>query len=241
MEFFPTTHWSLVLNAARGDPAQVQKALTQLCTTYWYPVYALSRVLGDSHEDAEDFTQAFFLHLIQSRMVDRVDPRYGKFRSFVQAAFRNFRAAQLRRSRAAKRGGGMAFIPLEELSPEDRYAQEPAGMLSPELRFDRNWALTVLDQAYTNLRQDYQQAGQDTLFARLAGFLPGRESSQEYETIAALLGKSLAAVKMDVSRLRKRFMETLLSIVRQTLADPKEAQTELRYLFEVLARPEEGL
>ena len=33
---FVTTHWSVVLSAAGGEPPNAQAALESLCRTYWY-------------------------------------------------------------------------------------------------------------------------------------------------------------------------------------------------------------
>ncbi len=40
---FPTTRWSRVARA--GDPAdaEARAALSELCASYWYPIYALIR------------------------------------------------------------------------------------------------------------------------------------------------------------------------------------------------------
>src|SRR4051812_12313918 len=37
---FATTHWSMVLAARDRAAPQFQEALTELCTAYWYPLYA---------------------------------------------------------------------------------------------------------------------------------------------------------------------------------------------------------
>ena len=56
---FATTHWSVVLAAARGDvSSDASKAMAELCRIYWYPLYAFVRRQGRSPEDAHDLTQA---------------------------------------------------------------------------------------------------------------------------------------------------------------------------------------
>ena len=62
---FATTHWSVVLTAGRSDTTRSQDALTKLCQTYWYPLYAYVRRHGYSAHDAQDLTQAFFAHLLE--------------------------------------------------------------------------------------------------------------------------------------------------------------------------------
>jgi hypothetical protein len=45
---FRTTHWSVVLAAGDESSDQKLEALTQLCRTYWLPVYAFVRKRGHS-------------------------------------------------------------------------------------------------------------------------------------------------------------------------------------------------
>ena len=53
---FPVTQWTAVL-AAGGTPSpESAAALERLCSSYWYPLYALVRRSGHSPPDAEDLT-----------------------------------------------------------------------------------------------------------------------------------------------------------------------------------------
>ena len=49
---FPTTRWSRVV--AAGDPVDpgARAALGELCTAYWYPIYALIRRRGSAPSGA---------------------------------------------------------------------------------------------------------------------------------------------------------------------------------------------
>jgi RNA polymerase sigma-70 factor (ECF subfamily) len=91
-----------------------------------------------------------------------------------------------------------------------------------------------MDRAFALLRREYVQSGQVTLLDELSCFLPGGDTPEQYETLAAKLAKTVGAVKMALARLRRRYRDLLLLEVRDTLADPSEAEAELRYLFEVL-------
>src|SRR2546428_13393759 len=55
---FQTTHWSLVLAAARGGEGSAA-ALEWLCGAYWYPLYAFIRRQGHDPRNAPVLTQAF--------------------------------------------------------------------------------------------------------------------------------------------------------------------------------------
>ena len=59
---FTTTHWSVVLAAQADNPARARDALEQLCTVYWYPLYAYLRRRGHQPADAEDLMQEVGVH-----------------------------------------------------------------------------------------------------------------------------------------------------------------------------------
>jgi RNA polymerase sigma-70 factor (ECF subfamily) len=87
---FATTHWSVVVVAGNSASPGSREALEQPCRAYWYPLYAYARRTGRSPEDAQDLTQGFFEHLLESRLVASADAAKGRFRSFLLQCFRNF-------------------------------------------------------------------------------------------------------------------------------------------------------
>ena len=64
---FDTTRWSVVLEAAQSRAQGGSQALAELCANYWPPLYGFARRRGFAPEDAQDFVQGFFEHLIGSR------------------------------------------------------------------------------------------------------------------------------------------------------------------------------
>ncbi len=62
---FATTHWTVVLSAGQAVSRQASEALSILCRTYWYPLYAYVRRRGYSAHDAQDLTQEFFARLLE--------------------------------------------------------------------------------------------------------------------------------------------------------------------------------
>ena len=61
---FATTRWSVVLEAGQSDSPKAAGAMSQLCRTYWYPLYAYVRRKGYDSYDAQDLTQEFFARLM---------------------------------------------------------------------------------------------------------------------------------------------------------------------------------
>jgi hypothetical protein len=80
---FDTTHWSVVLAAGHRSSPDSAKALSALCQTYWYPLYAYARRRVSSIDEAQDLTQEFFARLLEKNYVGDADPERGKFRAFL--------------------------------------------------------------------------------------------------------------------------------------------------------------
>ena len=76
-DIFATTHWTVVLAAGRRSTPQSDRALEELCRTYWYPLYAYVRRHGHSKEDAEDLTQGFFAALPEAELPGGPQQREG--------------------------------------------------------------------------------------------------------------------------------------------------------------------
>jgi RNA polymerase sigma-70 factor (ECF subfamily) len=228
---FPSTRWSLVAAAGRGEAPGAPEALAVLCRAYWYPLYAYARRRLVSADDAQDLTQEFFARLLEKDYLQAADPRRGKFRSFLLAAFKHFLAKEHKRAAAQKRGGDRRLLPLDFQDGERRYHHEPADPITPETLYERRWALTLLEQALARLRQEFAGAGKGHLFEALKGTLSGDGTTEPYARIGQDLGLSEQAVKTAVHRLRRRYQELLRAEVAQTVASPEEVEDELRDLF----------
>ena len=232
---FPTTRWTLVV-AAAGDPhrKETHSALVTLCENYWYPLYAYLRRRGYPADQAQDLTQEFFIRVLEGRYLDRADPEKGRFRSFILTSLKFFVADEEDRQRASKRGGGVV-VPLEFSSGEERYQREPAHNETPERIFERRWALSVLDRVVEKLRNEFVHHGRPEHFERLKVFLLGR-SDAPYAALAREMNTSEGALKVAIHRLRKRYRELFRQEIADTVADPTEVESELRYLAAVLTR-----
>ena len=232
---FLTTHWSVVLVAGHTDSTRAQNALARLCQTYWYPLYAYVRRRGHSAPDAQDLTQEFFARLLERHTIASADPNRGRFRSFLLATLNHFLAHEWEKDCAQKRGGGQQLLSLDLALAEQRYGLEPADNATPDKLFDKHWATALLEQVLSQLEAEYQQAGRAQLFAALKQTLTGTRESHPYAELATRLGMNEAAVKMAVHRLRKRYRELLRAEIANSIADPEQAEDELRHLFAALA------
>jgi RNA polymerase sigma factor (sigma-70 family) len=229
---FPTTRWTLVV--AAGDPhrKEARSALVSLCENYWYPLYAWVRRRGYPADQAQDLTQDFFVRVLEGRYLDRAEPEKGRFRSFLLTSLKFFVADTGDRQRAIKRGGG-AVVSVEFSSGEERYQREPAHDETPERIFERRWALAVLDRVVERLRNEFVQHGRPEHFQRLKVFLLG-QSDAPYAALAREMNTSEGALKVAIHRLRKRYRELFRQEIADTVADPAEVESELRFLAAVL-------
>src|SRR5436309_15267744 len=149
---FQSTHWTVVLEAARQESPSGQAALAALYQTYRYPVYAFIRRSGQSVDEAADLTQDFFLRLLEKNWLASITREGGKFRSLLLTAVKHFLANARDHASTQKRGGGQPLLSLNEESPESRYQFEPVDRVTPELLFERRWALEVLQKVLERLR-----------------------------------------------------------------------------------------
>jgi DNA-directed RNA polymerase specialized sigma24 family protein len=233
---FPTTRWSQVVAAGDRAGTEARDALTELCSAYWYPLYAFVRRKGYPPDEAADLVQGTFLTLLDRDGLAAVAPERGRFRSFLMAACVHHLADCRDRDQAAKRGGGAVPIPIDRIVAEGRYSAEPVNDWTPERLFDRRWATDLLENAVARLEAESTAAGKSALMSQLLPTLTGGRGNIPLAAIAVELGMTEGAVKTAASRLRKRYGEILREEIARTVADPADVEDEVRALFAALAR-----
>lgn len=232
---FATTHWSVVLAAGEGETEPSRRALETLCAAYWYPIYSYVRRKGYNPEEAQDLTQEFFSQLIARDHFRLADPSKGKFRGFLLSTLDYFLAREWNRAHRQKRGGQFTFISMDQQPPEERYQLEPADHDSPERKFLRQWALTVLKQAMNALQSECEANGKAALFREAKSLISGERDGAAYAQISRILEMGEGAVRVAVHRLRQRYGELLRREIAQTVAGESEVEEELRYLLHALS------
>jgi len=233
---FRTTKWQLVLDSQNRRSPRHGEALAELCSAYWYPIYAFARRKGFEAQDAEDLTQSFFLHLLEKGSLQRVRADKGRFRCFLLACFRNHISTWRQHQVAAKRGGGCRLISLDAARAEERYQFPPTDDLTAETLFDAQWAELLLERVTSRLSEYYRRKGKQTIFERLSGWLKVETELKvsSYDEAAKVLGLSVAGAKTLVSRMRKHFRRLLREEVAGTILDPADVDAEIRALFQAL-------
>lgn len=233
---FATTHWSIILAASDSASSQHEPALSSLCQTYWFPLYAYLRRRGHDSHQAEDYTQGFFAGILERKALQKADPKYGKFRSFLLASLKNFLADEWDRDRAQKRGGDKKVLSLDFNAAASRYEQDPAHHMSPEKLFERSWALTVLSRAMERLKAESTLSDKQQLFDCLKIYLAAEKNAVPYKDVATKLNMTEGAVKVTVHRIRRRYRELVRHEIAQTVTTEAQVDEEIRDLFAALAR-----
>lgn len=234
---FPTTQWSMVLDARMDSGTQARAALETLCRLYWYPLYAFVRRHGRTKEEAEDCTQEFLYRLLASSGISRARSDRGRFRTFLLSALTNFLRNEWHKSQAEKRGGGCEVLPLSYETAERRFEKEPVDpSLNPEQAFDRTWARCMIEQAIGVLRTEYERTGRGWQFSALLPFVWGAPRAGVRSEQAKRAGMDADAFAVALHRLRSRLGERLRAAVAETVADEGEVDAELRDLIAAVGR-----
>jgi RNA polymerase sigma factor (sigma-70 family) len=238
-DFFPSTHWSVVLASGRSEaePEGAQAALAELCQIYWAPLYSFVRGRGYTVHDAQDLTQSFFAYLIEHKIYARVDRQKGRFRSFLLASMKNFLAHASDRERTLKRGGGQNFLPLheEQIENAESLFQTHSCTSSEDRVFERSWAAALVTAGLERLAADYKRESKEKLYKELRAFLGGGAGPPPpYAELAVRLGMTESTLRSHVARLRARYREVLHAEVRRTVETEAQAQEELHLLLRVL-------
>jgi len=230
---FDTTRWSLVLATGDSRSSAARRALAELCEVYWYPLYAHVRRQGYSADDCQDLIQSFLLLLLEREDLQSLRPERGRFRAFLLASLRNFLSNARVHQQALKRGGGQSPLSLEFDSAETRFQREPVETSTPETDFDRQWALTMLDQVFGRIRSEWEARGKGSEFDRIKACLMGDLPQGGYRAVAEQLGSTEGAAKAAVQRLKRRFDQELRATIADTVTDDS-VDDELRYLLKAL-------
>jgi len=229
--WFLTTDWSSVRAAQGKDDGRASTALSHLCQTYWYPIYAHIRRSGRTAEDSKDLTQEFFALFLQKDYLRSIGPEKGRFRSCLLVAVNGFLANERDRASRHKRGGGSEFIPLDTESAEQRYAVELVDERTPDRAFAQRWAVTLLDQVIRRLEAELATEGKTELFEELKVYLTGAPPEASQKEIAGKLQISESTLRVIVHRLRQRYRQLLRLEIAQTVSRPEDIEDELRHLF----------
>jgi RNA polymerase sigma factor (sigma-70 family) len=232
--------------AARGDSPEARQALRALCETYYSPVEKFvgryfTTTATNLKGETRDLTHEFFVKLLEGHSLDNADRTRGRFRSYLLGAVKHFLADYRDREQALKRGGSQKTQSLSGVSdssngtsPESEFEVADPDGFPPDAYFDRQWAVTVVEQAIETLRAEAKANGDASKFEVLQCWLVTPSSHDTAIDAARTLNLSDGAFKVAVHRLRKRFRQVVVARITTTVDDPMEVQDELNYLISAM-------
>jgi DNA-directed RNA polymerase specialized sigma24 family protein len=228
---FQITRWTLVRNA-HPSSEEGRRALSDLCAAYYEPVVAFLRCRLSNEDDARELAHAFFAEVLAGAAVLGADPSLGKFRSYLLGAVKHFAARRQQSAQRLKRGGKIEWLPLED----EALATPDPSQRSPDLEFDRQWAITVLARGFNRLKTECEQEGNGPFLERAKPLLTGDLAHGAQSSLAAAAEMKTEAFRMAVHRLRKRLRACVKAELAQTLECPSAVQQEIESLFAALSR-----
>lgn len=234
----PLTSWTMVHRIGVDSPGG-RRALGRLYSDYRQPMCAFLRSSGFGPEDSEDLVQGFFERSMANGFFRRARPERGRFRTFLLTSLRNFSKDQANRWHALKRGGRGNVVPTSQIDSLPQHQGEDGNPPSdPELEFDRQWALTLLQRSLNRLQESFLSETGHHRFAQLRGHLECVGDPPSYAETAQKLNISEGHARVMVHRLRQRFRMVLQEEVAQTLLDPtpETVREELEALLSAFQR-----
>lgn len=232
---FPTTMWSVVVNAHAAEESVALQALDRLARAYWQPLHAFLVTRSVASGEAEDCVQSFFAHLISREILLGVERRETRFRTFLLTCFTRWLSNQRRDAAAQRRGGGAEHVPMEALTAHEEPGCMSAGV---DALYDQHWARALYDHAVRQLDTEIRARGErQGFFEELRERVLDRGQAQPgWEEMARRHGMNPSSVRKAAHDLRQRFATLLRHEVRKVVAHDDEVDDELRHLIRLLAR-----
>ncbi len=217
---FPSTHLSLLDAVNTGLP---NEALDRVIALYWKPVYRFIRFKFDKdNEDAKDLTQAFFTNALQRDFFARFDPGRASFRTYLRMAVERFAATQHEAGQRLKRGGGVAFEPLEE---------QAAVSESPEQVFEREWQRQLFSLAVEDLRALCDEHGKQLQFRIFEAYDLAADERPSYADLAARHAIPETSVTNHLAWARRTLRALVTERLRGVTSGERELREEMRRVW----------
>jgi DNA-directed RNA polymerase specialized sigma24 family protein len=229
---FHTTRWTRVC-AAKADTEDGRRALADLCDAYYEPVVAFLRCELRDADAAREMSHAFFAEVLSGGAIATAEREHGRFRSYLLGAVKHFLSHHREAARRQKRGGGM-----ESISIDDEEARKVADLRlhSPDIAFDRQWALTVLSRALNAVQHECEVEGKAMMFEKLQPWLTGDAAHGDQLELAESLGLNLNSLKSHIHRLKLRFRAQVKAEIAATLDEGGSIEEEMSVLFATLRK-----
>jgi DNA-directed RNA polymerase specialized sigma24 family protein len=231
---FPLTRHSVLLAAQSADPVARSLAIEAITLAYWRPVYKYVRMKWNiDREDAADFTQEFFAHLLEKEFLNSYDSRKGRLRTFLRTCADRLFMNQMRDCKRLKRGGGSPHCSLDFEQAERELATVPSSE-SPEARFDKEWVRSLFALGLQRFRASCASGGKMIQFELFELYdLEDDDPKPSYSQLAAKFGLATTDVTNYLAFARREFRRCVLDQLREMTATDQEFRREAQTLLGV--------
>ncbi len=227
-----TTQWTDII-AAQNNPDLMAACLKRMAEKY-HPLIRqfIARTLRIRNpETVDDLTQSFFLHLMESNALQKLDRERGRLRWWFATSARNFVRTELRKGERGNHASPFTtFTPL----PDGDILDDDS--VTPEEDFFRNWTRQNMADATVALRRYCQDKGKPQYFQVFERHVDGdgRKPRFTYEDTAAELGLSVTDVSNIRQRMVKKFHHFLRNEVSGLIGTEVDVEEELQILSQLL-------
>ena len=226
---FPATRASILASIRSADAPERERAFGALVDAYWHPVCAHVRARWRaSDEDASDLTQEFFARALERDLFAAYDPARARFRTFVRVCLDRFLANEYAAAGAAKRGGNVVHVALDEHDPVEASAE------ALDAAFHREWVRGLFALAVADVRAWAERTGKGTPLAVFERYdLVDDDERPTYADLAAMLEIPVTTVTNALSAARRELRRAVLARLRAACATEAEFRDEARALLGV--------
>jgi RNA polymerase sigma factor (sigma-70 family) len=233
---FPSTHWSLIEGTRSPHADERRRALDTLISAYWKPVYKYIRLHWQKENDpAKDLTQEFFARLIEKGLLNRFDPERARLRTYLRVCVDGLVMNEDKAAQRVKRGGEVAFLPLDFESAEGELRQLPLDAAgNPEELFSREFARSLFGLALERLCRELEDKGKSLHFELLELYDIDEGGKQlTYDEVARRYRIKPTDVTNYLADARREFRRIVLDELHAMTATEDEFRREAQTLLGV--------
>ena len=236
---FPSTHWSVILNARTQDETRRRLAIENLIEGYWKPVYCYLRKRGYENEQAKDSTQDFFCEFfLGAKFLQAADKRIGRFRQLLVTVLKRF-AQNVERDKKRKKRSPIGSV-FSLSSPQFTNIDLPGPAASPEQAFYHAWIADILDQVLREAKEQFinpKMLNHWRIF-QLKVLAPILQNAQDLSMKQICERCGIASVEQAANMLitvKRRFRSVLRRYLRNLVRSDSEVEMEFREIFGFLS------
>jgi RNA polymerase sigma-70 factor (ECF subfamily) len=213
-----STHWTVVFQAHKGTPDQINAAVSRLMCRYAGAVHRYFLKALRDPDAAAELDQEFAVRFLRGDFRNS-DPNRGRFRDYVKRAVQNMISDYYRRKHSARTVQSTGVEPAVEDPELARF----------EKQFIESWRSDLLDRAWSSLSELEKSTGHPyhtVLRSRVDH--PELTSNILAERLSAKLGRPLTAgaVRQALQRSRRKYVDFLLTEVLASLNRPTQDELE---------------